>query len=197
MLLDPVKSYLVDEEDIRGSVLFQFLGKALIGKAGHQLREHLRSGGIAAAIEVLASDQEQGLGDMAFPGAGVTGNDKPLFTRNKVEFGDLQDLGFVHSGLEGEIEVRQKLSFRKTGLFDSSLDPSFDPGGCFDRKESFYQFRWRERLFCGTGKLLVKDFLYSQKLQGFQMLLDSCQGLLRHDRYPLRRVHCIDPGVAG
>ena len=55
----------------------------------------------------------------------------------------------------------------------------------------------QDLLLRGTGKLLVKDFLYSQKLQGLQMLPDFCQDLLRHDCYPLRRVHCIDPGVAG
>ncbi len=74
---------------------------------------------------------------MAFPGAGVAGNDQPLLTRNKVELCDLEHLGLINPALEGKVEVREKLSFRETGLFDSSLDPPFDPGGCFDRKEPF------------------------------------------------------------
>ena len=120
--------------------------EALIGEACHQLREHIRSRGIAAAVEMLASDQEQGLSDMAFSGAGVSSNDKPLLTHDKVEFRDLEDLCFLYPRLEGEVKVREKLSLRKTGLFDSSLDPSFDPRSGFDRKEPFKQFRRRQPL---------------------------------------------------
>jgi len=80
--------------------------KALIGKACHQLREHLRCGRIATPVEVSASEEKQGLGDMAFSGAGVTCNDKSLFAPDKVQFCNLQDLCFVQTGLEAEVEVR-------------------------------------------------------------------------------------------
>ena len=110
---------------------------------------------------------------------------KPLLTPDKVQLRDLQDLCFVHPGLEAEVEVRKELSLRKPGVLDSSLDPSFDPGVGLDGKEPFNEFGGWQRLLGGIGKFLVKDFLYSQKLQGLQMLPDSCQGLLRHGRYPL------------
>ena len=165
--------------------MFQFLVKALIGEAGHQFREHVGGRGITAAVEMLTADEKQGLGDMAFSGAGVTCDHKPLLTPDKVQFGDLQDLGFVHTGLEGKVEVREELSFGEPGLLDSSLDPSFDPGVCLDGEQPFKEIGRRERLLCGPGKLLVKDLLYSQKLQRLQMLPDSCQGFLRHGRYPL------------
>lgn len=177
--------------------MFQFLVEALIRAAGHQLREHVGGGGIAAAVEESASDEKQGLGDMAFSGAGVTCNDKPLFTPDEVQFGDLQDLGFVYSGLEGKVEVREELSLREPGLFDASLDPPFDPGVGLDGKEPFKELRGWQCLLCGIGKLLVKDLLDSQKLQGLQMLPDVCQGLLRHGRSPLGAARCIDPGAAG
>jgi len=165
--------------------VFQFLVKALIGETGHQLREHVGSGGIAAAVEVLASDEKQGLGEMAFSGAGVSCNHKPLLAPDKVQLCDFQDLGFVHPGLEGEVEFREELSLGEPGFFDSSLDSSFDPGIGLDGKEPFEEFGGWQGLLCGTGQFLVKDFLYSQKLQSFQMLPDSGQGLLRHGRYPL------------
>ena len=92
LLLQPVKAQFIDEEDIGGGVLFQFLMKALIRETCHQLREHVGSGGIAAAVEVSASDEKQSLGDMAFAGAGVASNHQPLFTPDKVQFCDLQDL---------------------------------------------------------------------------------------------------------
>ena len=123
---------------------FSFWWKALIGEAGHQLREHVGSGGIAAAVEVSASDEKQGLGDMAFSGAGVSCNDKPLLTPDKVQFRDLQDLCFVHPGLEAKVEVRKELSIRKPGLLDSSLDPSFDPGVCLDGQQPSPGVRWGE-----------------------------------------------------
>ncbi len=146
--------------------------EALVGEACHQFREHIRRGCIPAAVEVLASNQEQGLGDMAFPGAGVSDNHNSLLTPHEVELGDLQHLGFVYPGLEREVKVREKLSLRKAGLFDSSLNPSFDSGGRFDPKEPFHKFgRW-QCLLGGTGKFLIKDFQYSQKLQGLQMLPD-------------------------
>ena len=86
--------------------MFQFLMKALIGEASHQLRKHVCSGGIAAPVEVSASEEKQGLGDMAFSGAGVACNDKPLLASDKVEFCNLQNLCFVQAGLEAEVEVR-------------------------------------------------------------------------------------------
>jgi len=165
--------------------LFQFLVKALIRAACHQLREHVGSVGIAAAVELSASDEKQGLGDMAFSGAGVACNHKSLLTSDKVQFRDLQDLCFVYPSLEAKVEVRKELSLRKPRVLDSSLDPSFDPGVCLDSKQPFKELGGRQRLLCGIGKFLVKDLLYSQKLQGLQMLPDFCQGLLRHGRYPL------------
>ena len=159
--------------------------KALIGEACHQLREHVGSGGIAAAVEVSASEQKQGLGDMAFSGAGVSSNHEPLLTGDKVQLRNLQDLCFVHLVLEVEVEVRKEFALRKPGFFDSSLDPSFDSGICFDGQQPFKDLgRW-ERLLCGMGKLLIKNLLYGQKLQGLQIVSDFCQGLLRHGRYPL------------
>ena len=177
--------------------MFQFLVKALIGEAGHQLRQHIGSRGIAAAIEVLASDEEQGFGDMAFPGAGVACNDQTLFALDKVQLRHLQDLGFIHPGLEGEVEVHEELTLRKPRVLDSSFDPSFDPGVGLNGKEPFNKFRRWQPLLSGSGQLLVKDLLYAQKLQGLQMLFDSCQGFLRHRRCPLGAARCIDPGAAG
>ena len=165
--------------------MFQFLVKAQIRAAGHQLREHVGSGGIAAAVQVLASDEKQGLGEMAFSGAGVACNHEALLAPDKVQLCDLQDLGFVHPGLEGKVEFREELSLGEPRLFDSSLDPSFDPGIGLDGKEPFEEFGGWQGLLCGTGQFLVKDLLYSQKLQSLQMLPDSGQGLLRHGRYPL------------
>jgi len=185
LLLQPIKAQFIDEEDIRRSVLFELLMKTQIRAAGHQLREHVGSGGIAAPVEVSASDEKQGLGDMAFPGTGVACNHNPLLTCDKVQLRDLQDLCFVHPGLELKVEVRKELSLRKPGLLDSSLDPSFDPGVGLNGQDPLQEFGGRQRLLCGIGEFLVKDFLYSQKLQGLEMLPDPCQGLLRHDRYPL------------
>ena len=128
LLLQPVKAQFIDEEDIGGGVFLEFLVEAQIPAAGHQLCEHIGSSGIAAAVEVLASQEEQGLGDMAFSGSGVSGNHQPLLPRHKIQLGDLQDLGFVHPGLKPKIEVRKELSLREARLLDPSLDPSFDAG---------------------------------------------------------------------
>lgn len=185
LLLDPIEPYFVHEKDIGGGVVFQFLVKALISKACHQLGEHVGSGRIAAPIEVSASKEKQGLGEMAFSGAGVAGNDKALLATDKVQLCNLEDLCFVHAGLEGEVKVREELSLRKPRLLDSSLDPSFDPGVGLDGKEPFKKVGRRQCLLCGTSKLLVKDFLYSQKLQGLQMLSDPRQGVLGHRHSPL------------
>ena len=165
--------------------MLELLVEAQIRAAGHQLREHVGSGGIAAPVEVSASDEKQGLGDMAFARTGVACNHNPLLTRDKVQLRDFQDLRFVHPSLELEVEVRKELPLRKPGLLDSSLDPSFDPGICFDGQQPLEELGGRERLLGGTGQLLVKDLLDSQEFQGFQMLPDSGQGLLRHGRCPL------------
>jgi len=165
--------------------LFELWVEALVRTACHQLREHVGSGGIATAVEVSASDEKQGLSDMAFSGAGVAGNHKPLLTADKVQFCDFQDLCFVHPGLELEVEVREEFAFRESRLLDSSLDPSFDPGVCLDGKDPLQEFGGRQRLLYGIGELLVKNLLYSQKFEGLEMLPDPGQGLLRHGLGPL------------
>jgi len=159
--------------------------EAQIRAACHQLREHVGSSSIAAAVQVSASDEKQGLGDMAFSGAGVACDDKPLLTPDEVQLGDLQDLCLVHPGLEGKVEVRKEFAVRESRVLDPSLDPSFDPSICLDGKEPFKELRGRQCLLCSIGKFLVKDLLYSQKLQGFEMVPDSCQDLLRHGHCPL------------
>ena len=121
--------------------MFELLVEAQIRAACHQLREHVGSSGIAAAVQVSASDEKQGLGDMTFSGAGVACNHKPLLTSDKVQLRDLQDLCFVHPGLEGKVEVRKELSLREPGLLDSSLDSSFDPSVGLDSQEPFNKFR--------------------------------------------------------
>jgi hypothetical protein len=51
LLLQPVESYFVDEEDIWRGILFKLSVEALIGSACHQLREHVGCGGIPAAVQ--------------------------------------------------------------------------------------------------------------------------------------------------
>ena len=177
--------------------MFQFLMKALIGETGHQFREHLSSRRIAAAVKMLASEKKQGLGDMTFAGAGVAGNDQALLSSDKVQLCDLQDLYFIYPRLKLKVEIGEEFTLRKAGVLDSSLNLSFDPGVGLNGQEPFNKFRWWESLLCSMGQFLVKDLLYSQKLQGFQMLPDSGQDLLRHGHSPLGAARCIDPGAAG
>jgi hypothetical protein len=54
---------------------------------------------------MLASEKKQGLGDMTFAGAGVTGNDQALLPCDKVQLRNLQDLRFVYPRLEAKVEV--------------------------------------------------------------------------------------------
>ena len=122
---------------------------------------------------------------MAFSGAGVACNHKPLLTPDKVQFRDLQDLCFVHPGLEPKVEVREELAVREARVLDPSLYPSLDPGVCLDGKQPFKELGGGQCLLCSMGKLLVKDLLYSQKLQGLEMLPDPGQGFLRHGLGPL------------
>jgi len=133
---------------------------------------------------------------MAFSGARVSCNDKALLTPDKVQLCDLQDLCFVHPGLEAKIEVRKELAIRESGFLDSSLDPSFDSGVGLDGQQPLQELGGGKGLLGGIGEFLVKDLLYSQKLQGLQMLPDSRQGLLRHGRGPFRAARCTDPGAA-
>ena len=86
--------------------MFQLLVKALIGEAGHQLRKHIGSRGISTTVEMLASEKKQGLGDMTFAGAGVTGNDQALLPCDKVQLRNLQELRLVYPRLEAKVEIR-------------------------------------------------------------------------------------------
>ena len=61
-------------------------------------------------------------------------------TPDKVQLCDLQDLCFVHTGLEPEVEVGEEFALRESRLLDSSLDPSFDPGVGLDGKQPFKEF---------------------------------------------------------
>jgi len=90
---------------------------------------------------------------MAFPVPEFPAITSPCLRPTKSSFCDLRDLCFVHPGLEAKVEVREELSLRKPGLFDFSLDPSFDPGVCLDGKQPFKEIGGWQRLLCGIGKL--------------------------------------------
>lgn len=65
-LLQAVEAYLVNEKDQWSGENLELLVEASVQEAGHQLLEHLCSAGVAAAIELLATQKQQCLGDVAF-----------------------------------------------------------------------------------------------------------------------------------
>jgi len=108
LLFHPVKAYFIDEEDIRGGILFELFVKAVIGPACHQLSEHVGCGSIPAAVQFRTAYEKQCLGDVAFPCARVPCDHEPLLPPYEVQLRNLHHLGLVCPGLESEVELRKK-----------------------------------------------------------------------------------------
>ena len=95
VLLQAVKADFIDEQDLLGKEAFKFAVQAVVGKPGKDLFEHSGGSGVATAEILPATDEQQGLGKMTFPGPGVASKDKPLLTPGKVHGGQFHDLIFI------------------------------------------------------------------------------------------------------
>lgn len=113
LLLQAVKAYFVYEQQVWSQVAFQFQGESIISKARENISEHVACRGIPAAIGFPTAEQEQRLGDMAFAGAGIAGNNQALFALDKVKLGKFHDLCFVDPFLEIKIKIGQQFTLRE------------------------------------------------------------------------------------
>jgi hypothetical protein len=68
VLLQAVKADFIDEQDLRGKEAFQFAVQAVVGKPGKEFFEHSGGSGVTAAEILPATNEQQGLGKMTFPG---------------------------------------------------------------------------------------------------------------------------------
>lgn len=114
LLLQAVKAYFVYEQQVWSQVAFQFQGESIISKAREKISEHVACRGIPAAIGFSTAEQEQRLGDMAFAGAGIAGNNQALFAADKVKLGQLHDLCLVDPFLKIKIKIGQQFTLRKS-----------------------------------------------------------------------------------
>lgn len=126
LLFQAVKPYFVDQENLWREVLLEAKREGLIGQSGKKIVEHIGSGGISAAIELPASDEEERLGNVAFPGTGVPGENEAFIATDEIELGQFHDLSFVDACLEGKIIVRQQLAIWKLRISNPSLDAPID-----------------------------------------------------------------------
>lgn len=113
LLFQAIKAYFVDEQQVWSQVAFQFQGESIISQAREKISEHIACSGISATIGFPAAEQQQSLGDMALAGAGIAGNNHPLFAVNKVKLRQFHDLCLVDPFLEVKIKIGQQLSLRK------------------------------------------------------------------------------------
>ena len=114
---------------------------------------------------------------MAFSRARVSRDHETLLALYEVQLRDLNHLSLIHSGLEYEVEVGKKFPLGELCVFYPALYPPLDLGVGLYGEQPLNQFRRRQRLLYGTGKLLIKDLLYTQKLQCFQVAPDLRDGL--------------------
>lgn len=143
LLFDAIEAYFIDQEDFRRGVELELLGQGIIGPTGQEGDHHVRRCRVAAAELLCAAEEQERLGEVAFAGARVAGDDQALFAAGKIEFGQFEDLRFVDTGLEIEVEIGQKLSFRQFGLLDPAFDAPVDPLLGLDGQEPFQEFRRR------------------------------------------------------
>ena len=137
-LFEAIETYLVNEKDLWSGVCLELLVEASVRETGHEILEHLCGGGVAAPVELLATEQQQCLSDVSFAGAGFSCQDHPLFALDEGQRGQLHDLRFVQPALELEVELRQKLALRELGVADPTLDASLDQLIALDPKSTAY-----------------------------------------------------------
>ena len=76
---------------------------------------------------------------MALAGAGITGNNHPLFASDKVKLGEFQDLYSVDTFLEIKIKIGQQFSLREPRFLDSTFDSPLDEAIRLRSQQSFKQ----------------------------------------------------------
>ena len=57
LLLQPVKTQFIDEENVGCGILFEPSMKAVVGLAGKKVREHIGRGGVPASVELFAANE--------------------------------------------------------------------------------------------------------------------------------------------
>lgn len=146
LLLKTVKAHFIDEQDIGRGVLPEFPMQTVISPAGQKFRKHRGRRGIAAPVELPATNKKQCLGDIAFPRARVPGHNEPLFAPHEVQFGKLHDLGLIQTRLEFEIEIGEKLALRKLRFLYPSFYPPFYKRVCLYGKKLLNKLSGGQRL---------------------------------------------------
>ncbi len=157
MLFQAVEADFVNEQDLWGEKPLEFLVQAIVGKAGEEFFEHACGGNIAAAMVLPATDKEQGFGDMTFAGAGVAGQDQPLFASYKFQGCKLHDLSFVDALLKIEIKIGEEFPVGHFGLSDPPFGPSFGTSIIFQSEQALKKIRNRNGFGGGPAKFVVKD----------------------------------------
>ncbi len=134
---------------------------------------------VPATVEPGTAQEEQRLGEVALAGARVPGDDQPLLPRHEVELRELQHLGFVEPGLEGEVELAQELPLGQAGLLDPPLDPPLHQGGRLHGQQPLEELHRGQPLLGGLRQLRLKDLLDPRQFEGLQVRPDPRQGLVR------------------
>jgi hypothetical protein len=157
MLFQAIEADFVDEEDFRGEKDLKFFVQAIVGPACEEFLEHAGGSNIAAAMVLPTTDEEQGFGDMAFAGAGVAGEDKPLLTLCKLQGGQFHDLSFVDVFLKVKIEVGEEFSVGQFGFFDSPFGPSLRSGIDLKAEQALEKISYRGGVRSGPAKFIIED----------------------------------------
>ena len=157
MLFQAVEADFIDEEDFRGEKRSQLFVQAIVGTACEEFFEHSGSGNVAAAVVLSATDEDESLGDMAFAGAGVAGEDKSLLALCKLQGGEIHDLSFVDVFLKVKIEVGEEFPVGEFCFLDPPFCPPFRPGIVFQAEQALEKFGNRGCLCGGSAKFIVKD----------------------------------------
>jgi hypothetical protein len=157
MLFQAIEADFVDEQYFRGEKRLKLFIQAIVRPACEKFLEHSGGGNVTAAVVLPATDEEERLGDMAFAGAGVAGEDKALLALSKLQGSQFHNLSFVDVFLKVKIEVGEEFPVGQFGFFDSPFGPPLRPGIVFQAEQALEKFCNRGGLGGGPAKFIVED----------------------------------------
>jgi len=186
LLLDAVKTDLVNQQNFRRGVDFELVTHGIVRPTRQKRFQHLGCRGVATAELLRAGNEQKSLGNMAFSRAGIPCKDQTLLSSNEIELGQFHDLSTIDAGLKIKIEIGQELTVGKFRLLDPPLDTAINQRLRLDCEKAFQKLgRWS--LMLGRpSEFMIKNLLHPRQFQCLKMASDLRQrfGIRFHEHCP-------------
>jgi len=128
-LADLAEADVVDDDQVGSCPRAKPTWIGVVGEACMQVVQEIDATGVADANALLAGTQRKGLEEVAFAGAGLSGDDQIVTALDEAQATELEDEALVDGRLEVEVEGFEGFALVQTAVVDAPLDAALGLGG--------------------------------------------------------------------